>query len=82
MTPIGQLVPGAQTSICGTIVRSDAKHARNRRLAILEIVVEDATGRLQAVFFNQPFLEQLFTVGTTCHGKLGGWWQVRRGGWR
>ena len=67
MTPIGQLVPGVQASICGTIVRSEAKRARNRRLTILDIVVEDATGRLQAVFFNQPFLEPLFTVGTSDH---------------
>ena len=52
-------------SICGTIVRSEAKRARSRRLTILDIVVEDSTGRLQAVFFNQPFLEQLFTVGTS-----------------
>jgi ATP-dependent DNA helicase RecG len=65
MTPIGQLVPGVQASICGTIVRSEAKHARSRRLAILDIVVEDSTGRLQAIFFNQPFLEPLFTVGTS-----------------
>jgi ATP-dependent DNA helicase RecG len=64
MTPIGQLVPGVQSSICGTIVRSEAKRARSRRLTILDIVVEDSTGRLQAVFFNQPFLETLFTVGT------------------
>ena len=65
MTPIGQLVPGVQSSICGTIVRSEAKRARSRRLTILDIVVEDSTGRLQAVFFNQPFLEALFTVGTS-----------------
>jgi len=64
MTPIGQLVPGVQSSICGTIIRSEAKRARSRRLTILDIVVEDTTGRLQAVFFNQPFLESLFTVGT------------------
>lgn len=65
MTPIGELVPGAQASICGRIIRSEAKKARSRRLSILDIVVEDVTGRLQAVFFNQPFLEQLFTVGTS-----------------
>ncbi|MDP1946713.1 MAG: ATP-dependent DNA helicase RecG [Nitrospirota bacterium] len=65
MTPIGQLVPGAEASICGTIIRSEAKKARSRRLSILDIVVEDATGRLQAVFFNQPFLEPVFTVGTS-----------------
>jgi ATP-dependent DNA helicase RecG len=65
MTPIGQLVPGVRASICGMIIRSEAKNARSRRLAILDIVVEDSTGRLQAVFFNQPFLEPLFTVGTS-----------------
>jgi ATP-dependent DNA helicase RecG len=65
MTPIGQLTPGMQASICGTIIRSEAKRARSRRLTILDIVVEDSTGRLQSVFFNQPFLEQLFTVGTS-----------------
>ena len=65
MTSIGQLVPGVQSSICGTIVRSEAKRARSRRLTILDIVVEDSTGRLQAVFFNQPFLEAVFTVGTS-----------------
>jgi len=65
MTPIGELVPGAEASICGTIIRSEAKKARSRRLSILDIVVEDATGRLQVLFFNQPFLEPVFTVGTS-----------------
>ncbi len=65
MTPIAQLVPGTQASICGTVIKSQAKKARSRSLAILDIVVEDATGHLQVVFFNQPFLEQLFTVGTS-----------------
>ncbi len=65
MTPIGQLAPGTQASICGMIIKSEAKKAHSRRLSILDIVVQDATGRLQAVFFNQPFLEQFFTVGTS-----------------
>ena len=81
MTPIGQLVPGEQASVCGTIVRSEAKRARSRRLTILDIVVEDATGRLQSVFFNQPFLEPLFTVGTRIM-LTGRVVVVRRGGWR
>jgi len=64
MTPIGQLVPGAQASICGTIVHSEAKRARHRRLTFLDVFVEDQTGRMQAVFFNQPYLETILTVGT------------------
>jgi ATP-dependent DNA helicase RecG len=64
ITPIGSLAVGAQASICGTIVQSKAKRARHRRLAILDVTVEDQTGTIQIVFFNQPFLEQLFREGT------------------
>ncbi len=64
MTPIGQLVPGAQASISGTIVRSESKRARHRRLTFLDVFVEDGTGRMQAVFFNQPYLEMILKVGT------------------
>lgn len=64
MTPIGRLMPGSEASVFGTIVRSEAKRARHRRLTILDVFVEDETGRVQAVFFNQPFLEPILTVGT------------------
>ena len=64
ITPIGRLAVGAQASICGTIVHSKAKRARHRRLSILEVTVEDETGAIQILFFNQPYLEQLLPVGT------------------
>jgi ATP-dependent DNA helicase RecG len=64
MTPIGNLVPGMVASICGTIGKCDAKRTRNRRLSVLEVGVEDQSGRMQVVFFNQPYLEEMLTVGT------------------
>lgn len=64
ITPIGALAVGVQASICGTIIRSKAKRARRRRLAILDVTLEDQSGDVQVVFFNQPFLEQLLTEGT------------------
>jgi len=63
MTPIGQLVPGMTASICGTIVKSEAKRTRHRRFSVLEVGVEDQTGRMQSVFFNQPYLEEVLAVG-------------------
>src|SRR5512134_2435868 len=63
MTPIGSLVPGMTASIYGTVAKSEAKRTRNRRFSVLEVCVEDQTGRMQAVFFNQPYLEQILTVG-------------------
>ena len=63
MMPIGQLVPGMVAAVCGTVVKNSAKRTRNRRFTVLEIGLEDQTGRLQAVFFNQPYLEQIFAIG-------------------
>ncbi|HKY71664.1 MAG TPA: ATP-dependent DNA helicase RecG [Nitrospira sp.] len=65
MTPLGDLVPGMVTAVCGTVAKSALKRTRNRRLTVLEIGLEDHTGRMQAVFFNQPYLEQVLAVGTT-----------------
>jgi ATP-dependent DNA helicase RecG len=64
MTPIGNLVPGMLASICGTVGKCEAKRTRNRRWSVLELGVEDQSGRMQVVFFNQPYLEQLLPVGT------------------
>ncbi|HMS84986.1 MAG TPA: ATP-dependent DNA helicase RecG [Nitrospira sp.] len=64
MTPIGNLVPGRVASICGTVGKCESKRTRNRRLSVLDVGIEDETGRLQVVFFNQPYLEDTLTVGT------------------
>jgi ATP-dependent DNA helicase RecG len=63
MTPLGDLVPGMVTAVYGTVAKSTIKRTRNRRLTILEVGLEDQTGRMQAVFFNQPYLEQVLAVG-------------------
>lgn len=65
MTPLGDLVPGMVTAVCGTVVKSTVKRTRNRRLTVLEVGLEDQTGRMQVVFFNQPYLEQVLAVGKT-----------------
>lgn len=64
MTPIGNLVPGMVASICGIVGKCAAKRTRNRRLSVLEVGIEDQSGRLEVVFFNQPYLEDVLTVGT------------------
>ncbi len=64
ITPIGDLVPGMSVSVCGVIGTCEAKRTRNRRLSLVEVGVEDQSGRMQVVFFNQPYLEEMLTVGT------------------
>jgi ATP-dependent DNA helicase RecG len=65
MTPLGDLVPGMVTAVCGTVAKSTVKRTRNRRFTVLEVGLEDQTGRMQVVFFNQPYLEQVLAVGKT-----------------
>ncbi|NGZ96248.1 MAG: DNA helicase RecG [Nitrospira sp. WS110] len=64
MTPIGNLVPGMMASICGTVGKCDAKRTRRRQVSMLELGVEDESGRIQVVFFNQPYLEEVLPIGT------------------
>lgn len=64
MTPIENLVPGMSASICGVVWKCEAKRTRNRRLSVVEVGVEDRSGRMQVVFFNQPYLEEILRVGT------------------
>src|SRR5436309_3294839 len=79
ITAISDLAPGARASICGTIRRSDLKRTARRRMTILEVTVEDATGDLRAVYFNQPYLEKLFKPGSRV--MMSGMVSVGRKGW-
>src|SRR4030095_5799837 len=64
MTPLGDLVPGMVTAVYGTVAKCSVKRT-NRRFTVLEVGLEDETGRMQAVFFNQPYLEQVLALGTS-----------------
>lgn len=64
ITPIGKLVPGMIASICGRVGKCATKRTRNRRLSLVEVGVEDQTGRMQVVFFNQPYVADLLPIGT------------------
>jgi len=63
LTPIAKLVLGTTTCICGMITRTEATRARSRRLSIFDVAVQDATGTVHAVFFNQPYLEDVLMEG-------------------
>lgn len=63
ITPIAKLMLAATVCICGVITRTEASRARSRRLSILDVVVQDVTGTVHAVFFNQPYLEDVLKEG-------------------
>jgi len=77
--PIGQLAPGVQAVIHGVVRTSTLKRTRHRRMSILDIALEDGTGAMHGIFFNQPYLETLLKPGV--HVMLSGRVSVGRRGW-
>jgi ATP-dependent DNA helicase RecG len=57
---IAALRPGAAASIAGEVVSCGVRPTRRPRFKIFEMLVRDRTGSLRAVWFNQPFLSDVF----------------------
>jgi ATP-dependent DNA helicase RecG len=58
---IADLRPGMRVSVSGRIAVAGLRRAR--RMTLLEIRLEDDSGRLKALFFNQPYLKDVLTQG-------------------
>jgi ATP-dependent DNA helicase RecG len=57
---IASLKPGVAASVVGDILSCGIRPTRRPRFKIFEMLVRDATGSLRAVWFNQPFLKDIF----------------------
>jgi ATP-dependent DNA helicase RecG len=51
-------------TVAGRLVALSERRARNRRLKVIEAVVDDGTGALPVVWFNQPYLASTLKAGT------------------
>jgi ATP-dependent DNA helicase RecG len=58
---IAELRPGMKLSVSGTVAVAGLRRAR--RVSLYEVRLEDGTGRLKAVWFNQPFLKDVLPRG-------------------
>jgi ATP-dependent DNA helicase RecG len=57
---IAALRPGEAASVVGEVVSCGIRPTRRPRFKIFEMLVRDRTGALRAIFFNQPFLNDVF----------------------
>jgi ATP-dependent DNA helicase RecG len=57
---IASLRPGVAASIVGEVVSSGVRPTRRPRFRIFELLVRDRTGSIRAIWFNQPFLADVF----------------------
>lgn len=79
VTPIRQLSMGGKETICGVIGQSHLKRTARRGMSVLDVTVEDATGALHCVYFNQPYLEGLLKPGVRV--MMNGLVTASRKGW-
>ena len=57
---IASLKPGMVASVMVDVISSGVRPTRRPRFKIFEMLVRDRTGALRAVWFNQPFLADVF----------------------
>src|SRR6476646_6308013 len=57
---IASLRPGVAASVLGEILSCGIRPTRRPRFKIFEMLVRDGTGSLRAIWFNQPFLNDVF----------------------
>jgi ATP-dependent DNA helicase RecG len=57
---IATLRPGVSASVLAEILSCGIRPTRRPRFKIFEMLVRDASGSLRAIWFNQPFLNDIF----------------------
>jgi len=69
---IKDLLPNQTVTIKGKIVLIENRRSHRKRMTITEALIEDNTGSIKVVWFNQPFLvknlkpgDEIFIAGTT-----------------
>ncbi|MDO8574909.1 MAG: ATP-dependent DNA helicase RecG [bacterium] len=62
-TPISEITPRAQLSARGVILNAKNTRIFRRNMVLTEIMVEDDTGAIKSVWFNQPYLINQFKPG-------------------
>ncbi len=70
--PIGELQETKTATIRGTIDSLTTRRSFRKRMAITEMRIADKTGTAQAIWFNQPYIQQTLKVGDEVYlsGKI------------
>ncbi|MFH1577555.1 MAG: ATP-dependent DNA helicase RecG, partial [Candidatus Omnitrophota bacterium] len=62
--PISKLQAGKVQTIRGKVLKIDARQSwKRRRFNIFQVIVEDSTGKIPCVWFNQPYLKNYLKLG-------------------
>ena len=68
LAPVAALVPdGAPATVRGTVLSSRLVRTRRAGFTIFEAILDDGTGSVRLVFFNQPYLARWLVAGVTLY---------------
>lgn len=72
LTPIAKLKLGEVATISGEVFVKGARRSWFTKKHVSEVVVDDQSGRIFCIWFNQPYLENYFKPGTKAvfYGKV------------
>jgi ATP-dependent DNA helicase RecG len=62
LVPISSASPGETVTVAGEVLTVHARRLGRRR-SMITVAIDDGTGAMQLVFFNQPYLEKYFRKG-------------------
>ncbi len=63
VTPIGLVKPKSRVTICGVVTGAKLTRTARRGMTIFEVGMEDESGTVSCIFFNQPYLADLIKTG-------------------
>lgn len=64
MTPLSHVKIGQPQTVTGKVIAQGGRKSWFTRKHVYETVIDDGTGRMFAVWFNQPYLDSYFKNGT------------------
>ncbi len=72
MIPIAQVKLGEMQTVSGKVMIAAGRQTWFSKKKVYEMVVDDGTGRLFCVWFNQPYLQYYFKegIGVVLYGKI------------
>ncbi len=58
--PLGRIQHGESVVTCGTVVGASVERSPKRGMTLSKVVIRDATGTAELVFFQQPWIKTVF----------------------
>ena len=72
LTPIAQARVGEVHTVAGRVVFKRGRRSWYTRKHVLEVILDDGSGRLSCLWFNQAYLDKTFQPGqrVVCYGRV------------